>query len=86
MNVKAIVEIQGCDFDTWRSFFDSYEHDRSQFVKNEGITKHSDNLAEVTFEVTDLDGLTKLSQRKDILDFESSNQITVSVEALQNIT
>ena len=82
MNVKAIVEIHGCDFDAWRSFFDSYEHDRSKFIKNEAITKHSDNLAEVTFEVTDLNGLTKLSQRKDILDFEVSNQITVSVEAL----
>ena len=82
MNVKAIVEIHGCDFDEWRSFFDSYEHDRSKFIKNEAITKHSDNLAEVTFEVTDLNGLTKLSQRKDILDFEVSNQITVSVETL----
>ncbi len=82
MNLKAIVEIKGCDFDEWRSFFDSYEHDRSQFIKNETVTKHSDNLAEVTFEVSDLEGLTKLSQRKDILDFEVSNQITVTVEAL----
>ena len=81
MKVRAIVEIRGCDFETWKTFYDSYEADRSRFVKNETVTQSSDNWAEVTFEITDINGLTDLSKRKDILDFEAKNEILVTISA-----
>ncbi len=81
MKVRATVEIRGCDFDSWKTFYDSYEADRSRFVKNETVIQKNDNWAEVTFEITDMDGLTELSKRSDILDFEAKNEITVTIVA-----
>ena len=81
MKVRATVEIRGCDFDSWKMFYDSYEADRSQFVKNETVLQTNDNWAEVMFEITDIDGLTELSKRQDILDFEEKNEILVTISA-----
>ena len=81
MKVRATVEIRGCDFDSWKTFYDSYEADRCQFVKNETIVQTNENWAEVTFEITDMEGLTELSKRQDILDFESKNEISVTISA-----
>jgi hypothetical protein len=81
MKVRATVEIKGCDFDTWKSFYDSYEADRSRYVKNETVLETSDGWAEVVFEIIDIDGLTELSKRSDIMDFEAQNSITVTIEA-----
>ena len=79
MKVRATVEIRGCDFDSWKTFYDGYEADRSRFVKNETVLKTNDNWAEVTFEITDIDGLTELSKRQDIRDFEAKNEILVTI-------
>jgi hypothetical protein len=81
MKVRATVEIKGCDFDTWKSFYDSYEADRSRYVKNETVLETSDGWAEVVFEIIDIEGLTELSKRSDIMDFEAQNSITVTIEA-----
>ena len=81
MKVRATVEIRGCDFDSWKIFYDSYEADRSRFVKNETILQTNDNWAEIMFEITDIDGLTELSKRQDILDFEAKNEILVTISA-----
>ena len=43
---------------------------RNQFVANEVIEKTSENSALVTFEIVNLDGLTELSSRHDILEVE----------------
>ena len=48
MKVRATIEIRGCDFDSWKTFYDSYEADRSRFVKNETVLQTGDNWAEVT--------------------------------------
>jgi hypothetical protein len=79
MKVRATVEIKGCDFDTWKSFYDSYEADRSRYVRNETVLETSDGWAEVVFEITDIEGLTELSKRQDIMDFEAQNSITVTI-------
>ena len=81
MKVRATVEIKGCDFDVWKKFYDSYESDRSRYVKNETVLETSDGWAEVVFEITDMEGLTKLSKREDIRDFEAQNGITVTNNA-----
>ena len=81
MQVRATIEIRGCDFDSWKTFYDSYEADRSRFVKNETVLQTGDNWAEVTFDLLDIDGLTELSKREDILDFEAKNEIVVTISA-----
>ena len=80
MKVRATVDIKGCDFDAWKEFYDSYAAERAKYVIDEVVTKSNDHWAEVVFEITDVDGLTKLSSRQDIRDFEILNQITVSIE------
>jgi len=82
MKVRATVEMRGCDFDSWKTFFDSYESDRSRFLKNETVLQTGENSAEVTFEMLDIDGLTELSKRKDIIDFEAKNEILVTISGL----
>jgi hypothetical protein len=49
MKVRATIEIKGCNFDDWKHFYDSYEADRSKYVKNETVIKTSDEWAEVVF-------------------------------------
>jgi len=81
MKVRANVKMSGCTFDEWRAFFDSYESDRAKFIRNETVLQISDSEAEVVFEIFDIDGLTGLSKRGDILDFEQQNGVVVSIES-----
>ena len=80
MKVSAEVTIGNGTYDDWLKFFKSYEEERGQFVANEVIEKTSENSALVTFEIVNLDGLTELSSRADILETEKSMQITTAIK------
>ena len=80
MKVSAEVTIGNGTYDDWLKFFKSYEEERGQFVTNEVIEKTSANSALVTFEIVNLDGLTELSSRADILETEKSMQITTAIK------
>ncbi len=80
MKVSAEVTIGNGTYDDWLDFFKSYEEERSQFVTNEVIEKKSENSALVTFEIVNLDGLTELSSRADILETEKSMQIITAIK------
>ena len=82
MKVMAKVTISGCAYDEWKDFYDSYQADRARFIKDETVLQQSDHAAEVVFEIIDLEGLKDLSQRGDILDFETKNGIVVEIEPL----
>ena len=70
MQIVAKVTISNSNFEDWSAFFDSYKDKRSEFVQNETIEKISDNEARVTFEITDLEGLTHLSSSEEITSRE----------------
>ena len=70
MQIVAKVTISDSNFEDWSAFFDSYKDKRSEFVQNETIEKISDNEARVTFEITDLEGLTHLSSSEEITSRE----------------
>jgi len=82
MKVMANVTISGCVYEEWKAFYDSYQADRVRFIKDETVLQQGDNAAEIVFEITDLEGLKNLSQRGDILDFETKNGIVVAIEPL----
>jgi hypothetical protein len=82
MKVMAKVTISGCAYDKWKDFYDSYQADRARFIKDETVLQQGDHAAEVVFEIIDLEGLKDLSQRGDILDFETKNSIVVEIEPL----
>ena len=71
MQIVAKVTISSANFEDWSAFFDSYKDKRSEFAKNEIVEKINDNEARVTFEITDLEGLTKLSSSKEITSKEA---------------
>jgi hypothetical protein len=71
MQIVAKVTISSANFEDWSVFFDSYKDKRSEFVQNEIVEKINDNEARVTFEITDLEGLTKLSSSKEITSKEA---------------
>ena len=66
MQLKARIKIQNSTFEDWLSFFQSYSAQRSKYVRDEVIVKIGENEAQVSFEVTDIDGLTELSAADDI--------------------
>jgi hypothetical protein len=70
MQIVAKVTISNSNFEDWSAFFDSYKDKRSEFVKNETVEKINDNEARVTFEITDLEGLTHLSSSEEITSRE----------------
>ena len=70
MQIVAKVTISNSNFENWSVFFDSYKDKRSEFVKNETVEKINDNEARVTFEITDLEGLTHLSSSEEITSKE----------------
>ena len=70
MQIVAKVTISNSNFENWSVFFDSYKDKRSEFVQNETIEKISDNEARITFEITDLEGLTHLSSSEEITSRE----------------
>ena len=80
MKVSAKVTIGNGTYDDWLKFFKSYEEERGQVVTNEVIEKTSENSALVTFEIVNLDGLTDLSSRVDILETEKSMQIITAIK------
>ncbi|MGB1513097.1 MAG: hypothetical protein ACPG9A_13505 [Paracoccaceae bacterium] len=82
MKVMAKVTISGCVYEEWKAFYDSYQADRARFIKDETVLQQGDHAAEVVFEIIDLEGLKDLSQRGDILDFETKNGIVVGIEPL----
>ena len=65
MLLKARINIQNGTFEEWLTFFQSYSSQRSKYVKDEVVVKIGEGEAQVSFEVTDIDGLTRLSS----LDF-----------------
>ena len=80
MEVSAEVTIENGTFDEWVEFFNSYKEERKSFVVNETIKKISDNSALISFEILDLEGLTKLSSRSDIVEIEQKLKVTTSIK------
>jgi hypothetical protein len=66
MQLKAHIKIQNSTFEEWLTFFQGYSAQRSKYVKNEVVVKIGENEAQVSFEVTDVDGLTELSATDEI--------------------
>ena len=66
MLLKARINIQNGTFEEWLVFFQSYSDQRSKYVKDEVVVKIGEHEAQVSFEVTDIDGLTELSAADDI--------------------
>jgi hypothetical protein len=66
MLLKARINIQNGTFEEWLAFFQSYSDQRSKYVKDEVVVKIGEDEAQVSFEVTDIDGLTELSAADDI--------------------
>ena len=66
MLLKARINIKNGTFEEWLAFFQSYSDQRSKYVKDEVVVKIGEDEAQVSFEVTDIDGLTELSAADDI--------------------
>ena len=79
MKIVAKVTISNSNFEDWSAFFDSYKDKRSEFVKNETVEKINDTEARVTFEITDLEGLTHLSSSKEITSKEAKLGVVTEI-------
>ena len=79
MQIVAKVTISNSNFEDWSAFFDGYKDKRSEFVQNETIEKINDNEARVTFEITDLEGLTHLSSSKEITSKETELGVVTEI-------
>ena len=79
MQIVAKVTISNSNFEDWSAFFDSYKDKRSEFVKNETVEKINDTEAKVTFEITDLEGLTHLSSSKEITSKEAELGVVTEI-------
>ena len=79
MQIVAKVTISNSNFEDWSAFFDSYKNKRSEFVKNETVEKINDTEARVTFEITDLEGLTHLSSSKEITSKEAELGVVTEI-------
>ena len=79
MQIVAKVTISDSNFEDWSAFFDSYKDKRSEFVKNETVEKINDGEARVTFEITDLEGLTHLSSSKEITSKEAELGVVTEI-------
>ena len=79
MQIVAKVTISDSNFEDWSAFFDSYKDKRSEFVKNETVEKINDSEARVTFEITDLEGLTHLSSSKEITSKEAKLGVVTEI-------
>ena len=79
MHIVAKVTISDSNFEDWSAFFDSYKDKRSEFVKNETVEKINDSEARVTFEITDLEGLTHLSSSKEITSKEAELGVVTEI-------
>ena len=79
MQIVAKVTISNSNFEDWSAFFDSYKDKRSEFVKNETVEKINDTEARVTFEITDLEGITHLSSSKEITSKEAELGVVTEI-------
>ena len=79
MQIVAKDTISDSNFEDWSAFFDRYKDKRSEFVKNETVEKINDSEARVTFEITDLEGLTHLSSSKEITSKESELGVVTEI-------
>ena len=79
MQIVAKVTISNSNFEDWSVFFDGYKDKRSEFVKNETVEKINDTEARVTFEITDLEGLTHLSSSKEITSKEAELGVVTEI-------
>ena len=79
MQIVAKVTISNSNFEIWSVFFDSYKDKRNEFVQNETVQKINDNEARVTFEITDLEGLTDLSSSKEITSKEAELGVVTEI-------
>jgi len=71
MKIVAKVTISNSNFENWSEFFNGYKDKRSEFVQNEVVEKINQKEARVTFEITDLEGLTSLSSSEEITSKEA---------------
>ena len=79
MQIVAKVTISNSNFEDWSAFFDSYKDKRSEFVQNETVEKINGKEARVTFEITDLEGLTHLSSSKEITSKEAELGVVTEI-------
>jgi hypothetical protein len=79
MHLRARIEIHNGLYSEWEAFFQSYQEQRWRFVENETITRLSDNEAEVTFDVRDIEGLTELSASSEIREKETQLGIVTTL-------
>ena len=79
MQIVAKVTISKSNFEDWVLFFKSYKDMRSEFVVNEVVEKVNDNEAKVSFEITDLEGLTNLSSSEEIISKEAELGVVTEI-------
>ena len=79
MQIVAKVTLSNSSFEDWSAFFDSYKDKRSEFIQNETVEKINENEARVTFEITDLEGLTNLSSSKEITSKEAELGVVTEI-------
>ena len=79
MQIVAKVTLSNSNFEDWSAFFESYKDKRSEFVRNETVEKINDTEARVTFEITDLEGLTHLSSSKEITSKEAELGVVTEI-------
>ena len=79
MQVVAKVTISNSNFETWLKFFNGYKEKRSEFIQNEVVEKINDQEARVTFDITDLEGLTSLSASEEITSREAELGVVTEI-------
>ena len=79
MQIVAKVTISNSNFEDWSAFFASYKEKRSEFVLNEVVEKINNNEARVSFEITDLEGLTRLSSSEEITSKEAELGVVTEI-------
>ena len=79
MQIVAKVTISHSNFESWSEFFDGYKDRRSEFIQNEIVEKINDQEARVTFEITDLEGLTSLSASEEITSKEAELGVVTEI-------
>ena len=79
MQIVAKVTISNSNFETWLKFFNGYKEKRSEFIQNEVVEKINDHEARVTFEITDLEGLTSLSASEEITSREAELGVVTEI-------
>ena len=79
MHVVAKITISNSNFETWLEFFNGYKEKRIEFIQNEVVEKINDQEARVTFDITDLEGLTSLSASEEITSREAELGVVTEI-------